>query len=69
MRSCEIGIVDRGRRTDGRIQRSEIRCQRSGIELISDLRLLTSVMDGFYDLNGFDCLNELTNCLIDLNRK
>ena len=39
--------------TDGRTQRSEIRCQRSVIELISDLRLLTSVMDDFYDFYEF----------------
>ncbi|MFA9434294.1 MAG: hypothetical protein ACERKR_06415 [Deltaproteobacteria bacterium] len=40
----------------GRNQRSEIRRQRSGVKLISDLRLLTSVIDdfyGFYDFCGF----------------
>ena len=37
----------------GRNQRSEIRRQRSGVELISDLRLLTSVI---YDFNGFNDL-------------
>ena len=45
--------------TDGRTQRSEIRCQRSVIELISDLRLLTSVMDDFYDFYEFP--NSLIN--------
>jgi hypothetical protein len=57
--------------TDGRTQRSEIRCQRSGIELISDLRLLTSVMDGFYgfndlnDLNVFNGFDQFPNSLIN----
>jgi len=37
----------------GRNQRSEIRRQRSGVELISDLRLLTSVIK---DFNGFNDL-------------
>jgi len=49
-------------RAAGRTQRSEIRCRRSGIKLISDLRLLPSVMDGFYDLTVF---NDLTNRPID----
>jgi hypothetical protein len=40
----------------GRNQRSEIRRQRSGVKLISDLRLLTSVIDDFYDFNGFNDL-------------
>jgi len=35
--------------------KSEIRDQTSGVKLISDLRLLTSVTDDFYDFN------ELTN--------
>ncbi len=34
-----------------RNQRSEIRRQKSGVKLISDLRLLTSMIDDFYDLN------------------
>ncbi len=42
----------------GGSQRSEIRRQKSGVKLISDLRLLTSVIDDFYDFNGF---NYLTN--------
>ena len=37
-----------------RDQRSEIRCLRSGVKLISDLRLLTSTMDDFNDLNDFN---------------
>ncbi len=37
----------------GRNQRSEIRRQRSGVNLISDLRLLTSVTDDFYDFYDF----------------
>jgi len=36
-----------------RNQRSEIRRQRSGVKLISDLRLLTSVINDFYDFYGF----------------
>ena len=42
---------DRGQRVKLRGQRSEVR-----VKLISDLRLLTSVMDVFYGLNG---LNDL----------
>ncbi len=34
-----------------RNQRSEIRRQKSGVKLISDLRLLTSMIDDFYDFN------------------
>ena len=45
--------------TAGRTQRSDIRGLRSGIELISDLRLLTSAIDGFYDLNDFNDFNGL----------
>ncbi len=41
-------------RKAGRNQRSEIRRQRSGVKLISDLRLLTSVIDDFNDLNGLN---------------
>jgi hypothetical protein len=48
-----------------RTKRSEIRCLRSGVKLISDLRLLTSVMDDFNDLNEFNAFNELTNSLIN----
>jgi len=44
--------------TAGRNQSSEIRRQKSGVKLISDLRLLTSVID---DLNGF---NVITNRLL-----
>ena len=47
----------RRQRAEGRKERSEIRRQRSGVLLISDLRLLTSVIDGFYD---FYDLNDLT---------
>ena len=46
--------------TAGSRQKSEIRRQRSGVKLISDLRLLTSVINGFY---GFYDLNDL----IDFN--
>jgi hypothetical protein len=42
----------------GRTQRSEIRCRRSWVKLISDLRLLTSAMDGFNDLNDFNAFND-----------
>jgi hypothetical protein len=38
---------------------SDIRGLRSGIKLISDLRLLTSAIDGFYDLNDFNDFNDL----------
>ena len=49
-------------------QKSEIRRQRSGVKLISDLRLLTSVIDDFYDFCGFYDFNEFSNFLIlDLN--
>jgi hypothetical protein len=34
-------------------QKSEIRRQRSGVKLISDLRLLTSVIDDFYAFYDF----------------
>jgi hypothetical protein len=37
-----------------RTQRSDIRGLRSGIKLISDLRLLTSPIYAFYDLNAFN---------------
>jgi hypothetical protein len=47
----------RGQMTASRTQRSDIRGLRSGIKLISDLRLLTSTIDGFYDLNDFNDLN------------
>ncbi len=48
-----------GQRSEVRRQKSEVRRQRSGVKLISDLRLLTSVID---DLND---LNDLTNQRID----
>jgi len=38
---------------EGRGQISEVRRQRTGVKLISDLRLLTSVIDDFYDFYGF----------------
>ena len=34
-------------------QRTEVRRQKSGVKLISDLRLLTSVINDFYDFYGF----------------
>ena len=34
-------------------QRSDVKGQRSGVKLISDLRLLTSVIDDFNGFNGF----------------
>ena len=46
-------------------QLAEIRRQKSGVKLISDLRLLTSMIDDsyniydFYDLNGFYGFNDL----------
>ena len=43
----------RSQRTEVRGRRSEVRGLRSGINLISDLRLLTSVIDDFYDSNGY----------------
>jgi hypothetical protein len=51
----------------GSRQNSEDRDQmlESRVKLISDLPLLTSVMDGFYDLNA---LNDLVDCLIDAMR-
>ena len=56
---------DRGQMTASRTQRSEIRCLRSGLKPISDLRPLTSVMDGFYDFYDLNDLNEF-NDLNDL---
>ncbi|MES0350875.1 MAG: hypothetical protein ABUK19_09165, partial [Desulfobacteria bacterium] len=47
-----IGLqIGEGIEHRARNQRSEIRRQRSGVKLISDLRLLTSMIDDFYDLN------------------
>jgi hypothetical protein len=46
-------------RADCRNQRSEIRRQRSGINLISDLRLLTSMIDDFYAFYGFNGFKDL----------
>jgi hypothetical protein len=43
-----------GQRTASRTQRSDIRGLGSGIKLISDLRLLTSVINDFYGLNDFN---------------
>jgi hypothetical protein len=43
-------------------RKSEVRRQRSGIKLISDLRLLTSTIDDYYqfnDLNGFNDFNDV----------
>ena len=49
-----MGIEHREiQRADCRNQRSEIRRQRSGVKLISDLRLLTSMIDDFYAFYGF----------------
>ena len=52
-----MGIEQREiQRADCRLQKSEVRRQRSGVKLISDLRLLTSVIDdfyAFYDFYGF----------------
>jgi hypothetical protein len=50
-------------RAAGRNQRSEIRRQRSGLKLVSDLRLLASVIDGFYDFYGFNDLPLTAYCL------
>jgi hypothetical protein len=47
----------------GRNQRSEIRRQKSGVKLISDLRLLTSLIDdfnAFYDFTTFYDFYDLT---------
>jgi hypothetical protein len=38
---------------------AEVRGQRSGVKLISDLRLLTSVRYDFNGLNGFYGFNDL----------
>jgi hypothetical protein len=49
----------------GRNQRSEIRRQKSGVKLISDLRLLTSVIDdcnGFYDFSFLSALFNAAMC-------
>ena len=50
-----VSTAGRKQRAAGRNQRSEIRRQRSGVKLISDLRLLTSVID---DFNGFNDFNK-----------
>jgi hypothetical protein len=42
------------------VRRSEVRDQRSGVKLISDLRLVSSVID---DLNGLNHLKALMNQL------
>ena len=57
---CQVSGGGR-QRTEGRSQRSEVRGQRSGIKPISDLRLLTSVIDDFNDFNDF---NDLASQLI-----
>jgi hypothetical protein len=46
---------------EARGRRSDIRSRRSGIKLISDLRLLTSGMDGFSNLYGFYDLKYLND--------
>ena len=43
-----------------RNQRLEIRRQRSGVKLISDLRLLASVIDDFYDFYDLKELNDVS---------
>ena len=48
---ADFGFFKREKRDKG--QKSEIRRQRSGVKLISDLRLLTSVIDDFNGLNDF----------------
>ena len=45
-------------RIEDRRQMSEIGCLRSAAKLISDLRLLTSVKDGFYDFNDLNEFND-----------
>ncbi len=55
-KSGETGKDDRGKESwqeAASSKRSEIRRQRSGVNLISDLRLLTSVIDDSYDFNDF----------------
>jgi len=55
-----LGIEQREKqRADCRNQRSEIRRQRSGVKLISDLRLLTSMIDDFCAFYGFYGFNDL----------
>ncbi len=49
----------------GGSQRSEIRRQKSGVKLISDLRLLTSLIDDFYGLLLTVHRLPFTNNLID----
>jgi hypothetical protein len=63
LRSATLEVGGRGQTTEGRRQtaedrnqRSEIRRQQSGVKLISDLRLLTSVIDDFYAFYGFNDL-------------
>jgi hypothetical protein len=51
-------------RTAGERQKSEIRGQGSGVKLISDLRLLTSLIDGFNDLNDLNDLNDFYDLLL-----
>lgn len=46
-------IANLKKQAEGRRHKSEMRGQKSGKELISDLRLLASVID---DFNGFDDL-------------
>jgi len=42
-------------------KKSEVRGQRSEVKLISDLRLLTSLIDDFYDFYGLNGFNGLTH--------
>jgi hypothetical protein len=54
MKGMEHSVCGETDETGGRARRdlrSEIRCLRSGVKLISILRLLTSMMDDFNDFN------------------
>jgi hypothetical protein len=41
----------------GQQQKSEVRDQTSGVKLISDLRLLTSIIEDFYSFNDLNDFN------------
>ena len=47
-----VKIAGRRQLTAGSKQNSEVKYQRSGIKLISDLRLLTSVINDLHVLDG-----------------
>ena len=63
------GIVQREiQRADCRNQMSEIRGQRSELKLISDLRLLTSMIDDFYAFYGSNDLPLTARSVLSLSK-